>query len=276
MRTTNSAYWALSQLDNINIAEIIEFQSRTFIWRWTTCNQPIVSSGYTYEPFLGGTGNGIEESIDLGIATIDFTVTNSGNDMEPVISANDLDMASIIVHRVHVSTPDCGRMEIFRGKVGDYTFNRAQISGQARNFFNSINVQWPMYTYMDQCTWRFGSAPCGYDTSSITISSTSFPVSSGYRLGAFIDVASKTNGFYEKGRFTFTSGSNSGQTRSVRVHSGTRVEFSHSMPYTISSGDLFSLYPGCRKRLVDDCTSTYNNTRNFNGFPWIPKQENAF
>lgn len=276
MRTTTSAYWALSQQDAVNIAEIIDFTSRTFTWRWTTCNERIVSSGNVYVPFLGGTGNGIEESIDLGIATIDFLVTNSGNDMEPVITANDLDMASIVVRRVHVSTPDAGAMEIYRGKVGDYTLNRDQISGQARNFFNSINVQWPMYTYMDQCAWRFGSAGCGFDTSSITISSTAYPVSSGYRLGAFLNTSSKALGYYEKGRFTFTSGSNSGQTRSVRVHSGTRVEFSHSMPYNISSGDGFSLYPGCRKRLVDDCHSKYNNVRNNLSFPWIPKQENAF
>jgi uncharacterized phage protein (TIGR02218 family) len=260
----------------VNIAELIEFSSRTFTWRWTTSNKNIVSSGYTYVPFLGGTGNGIEESIDLGIATIDFVVTNSGNDMEPVITANDLDMASIIVRRIHVGTPDAGSVEIFRGKVGDYTLNRDQVNGQARNFFNSINVQWPMYTYMDACAWRFGSEGCGFDTSSVTISTTAYPVSSGYRLGAFLNIASREIAYFEKGRFTFTSGSNSGQARSVRVHSGTRVEFSHSMPYTIASGDQFQIYPGCRKRLVDDCTSKYNNDRNFLGFPWIPKQENAF
>jgi len=276
MRTTTSGYWALCQLDTVNIAELITLSGRTQTWRWTTSNQEIVSSTYTFVPFLGGAGNGIEESIDLAIATIDFTLTNSGNDFEPVLIANDLDMATIVVRRVHVSTPDGGTNEIYRGKVGDYSYNRDQISGQARNFFNSINVQWPMYTYMDQCAWRFGSPGCGFNTSSITVSSTVTPVSSGYRIGAVCAMNSLSNGYYERGKFSFISGTNSGLSRSVRVHSGTRIEFSHAFPYNIASGDLFSLYPGCRKRLVDDCTSKYNNTRNALAFPWIPKQENAF
>jgi len=276
MRSTSSAYWYLAQQDNVNIAELIQLTSRTFTWRWTTCNQDIVSSGYTWVPFLGNTGSGIEESIDLAIATIDFTMANSGDDFRAVLEANELDMASIIVRRVHVSTPDGGSVEIYRGKVGDYVFDRNQITGQARNFFNSINVQWPPYTYMDQCAWRFGSTGCGYNTSSVTVSSTARAVTSGYRLGALVDIASKAVGYYDKGRFTFISSVNSGHTRSVRVHSGSRIEFSHAMPYDIVSGSLFELYPGCRKRMIDDCTSKYNNVRNFLGFPWIPKQENAF
>ena len=276
MRSASSAYWNLCQQDAVNVTELITLSSRVYTWRWTTNNADIVSSGFTFVPFPGNTGNGIEEGIDLGIATIDFTIVNSGSDFEPVLQANDLDMASIIVRRVHVSTPDGGSVEIYRGKIGDYTYNRKQISGQARNFFNSINVQWPMYTYMDQCAWRFGSPGCGFNTSSITVSSTMNPVSSGYRLGALCSIASKEINYYEKGRFTFTSGANSGHARSVRVHSGTRIEFSHTVPYNIASGDAFSLYPGCSKRLEADCTSKYNNDRNFLGFPWIPKQENAF
>jgi hypothetical protein len=37
-----------------------------------------------------------------------------------------------------------------------------------------------------------------------------------------------------------------------------------------------AIYPGCRKRLTEDCKSTYNNAENFMGFPWIPIQEQAF
>ena len=276
MRSANSVFWALSQQDNVNIAELIEFSSRFYTWRWTTANQDIVSSGYTYTPMPGGPGGGIEESIDLGISTILFTLTNSGDEFNPVLQANDLDMASVIVRRIHVSTPDAGSIEIYRGKVGDYTFTRDQITGQARNFFNSINVQWPYYTYMDQCAWRFGGVGCGFDTSSITVSSTASPVSSGYRLGAIASIASVAPGYYDRGRFTFTSGANSGCIRTVRVQSGSRIEFSHVVPYDIASGDTFDLFPGCRKRMIDDCTSKYNNVRNFLGFPWIPKQEQAF
>jgi uncharacterized phage protein (TIGR02218 family) len=277
MRDTTSAFWYLAQQDTVVIAELIEFTHSTQMFRWTTSNDKIVSSGYTYIPFAGGTGGGIEESIDLGISTIDFVVINSGNELDPIIQANELDMALMTVRRVHVSTPDGGSIEIYRGKVGDYGVTRQQISGQARNFFNSINIQWPPYTYMDQCAWRFGGAGCGINTTSYTVVSTASPVSSGYRLGANCAINSISNGYYNKGRFTFTSGANSGTARSVRNHTAAGlIEFSHAYPYNISSGDTFSLYPGCSKRLIDDCTSKYNNVRNALAFPWIPKQENAF
>lgn len=276
MRGVSSAYWFLSQQDHVNIAELITLSHRTYTWRWTTSNQEIVSSGEVYTPIVGAAGGGIEESSDLGIATIDFTIVNSGNDFEPILQASELDMANIVIRRVHVSTPDAGTAEIYRGKIGDYTYDRNQISGQARNFFNSINVQWPMYTYMDQCAWRFGSPSCGFNTASITVSSTCSPVIAGGRLAANCAISSVSNGFYLQGRFTFISGANSGHARSVRAHSGTVVEFSHSFPYAISSGDQFALYPGCRKRIIDDCTSKYNNARNALAFPWIPKQEQSF
>jgi uncharacterized phage protein (TIGR02218 family) len=276
MRSVSSAFWLACQQDTVLITELITMTSKNKTWRWAISNDSVISSGYNYIPFPGNTAQGIEEGIDLTIATIDFTITNSGSDFDYLMANNDLEMASVVVKRVLTNSPDLGSVEIYRGKLGDYGYNRDQITGQARNFFNSINIEWPYYTYLDQCAWRFGSPGCGYDTSSVTVSSIVANVSSGYRLGVFVAISSKSPGYYERGRFTLTSGANSGSARSVRTHTGQLIEFSHAYPYPIADGDTFSLYPGCRKRLIDDCTSKFNNAGNFLGFPWIPKQENAF
>jgi hypothetical protein len=37
------------------------------------------------------------------------------------------------------------------------------------------------------------------------------------------------------------------------------------------SGLTLSIHPGCKKRLLEDCKSLYNNDKNFLGFPWIPQ-----
>jgi len=276
MRSVSSAFWLALQQDNIQIAELITLTSKARTWRWAISNDTIVNSGDQYIPFPGNTGKGVEEGIDLTIATIDFTMINSGTDLDYLMSNNDIEMASVLVRRVLTNSPDLGSVEVYRGKLGDYAYNRDEITGQARNFFNSINIEWPYYTYLDQCAWRFGSAGCGYDTSSVTVSSTCSPVTSGDRLNVACAIDPKVPAYYERGRFTFTSGANSGSARAVRVHSGNIISFSHAMPYPVSSGDTFSLYPGCRKRMIDDCTSKYNNAHNFLGFPWIPKPENAF
>lgn len=277
MRSVSSVFWAALQQDGISICELITLTSKARTWRWAISNDIVVNSGQSYVPFPGNTAQGIEEGIDLTIATIDFTIVNSGTELDYLMSNSDLEMADILVRRVLVNSPDYGSVEIYRGKLGDYAYTRDEITAQARNFFNSINIQWPYYTYLDQCAWRFGSEGCGFDTSSVTVSSTCWPLAGGSRLGVNCAIQSQSSGYYDRGRFTFTSGANSGVARAVRIYEGGQtIYFSHAVPFDVASGDSFSLYPGCRKRMIQDCTSKYNNAKNFLGFPWIPKPENAF
>ena len=278
MRDINSAFFSRLQDSNnsINIVELIELQGRTNTWRWTTGNKTVVSSGNSYVPFPGRNEQGMEEGIDLNISVVGFVLSNSGGAFNELLDSNQLDFADITVRRVFVDTPDLGSMIHFTGKLGDYSYDRREISGEARNLFNSANVQWPYYTYMDQCAWRFGSEGCGVDTSSITIGVTT--ILSASRISLVTQTGSLSgygNGYFLKGKATFTNGQNSGEVRSIRAHTGDLLAFSHDLPYDISSGDTLDIYPGCRKRLIEDCTSKYDNSSNFLGFPWIPRQEQA-
>jgi hypothetical protein len=42
------------------------------------------------------------------------------------------------------------------------------------------------------------------------------------------------------------------------------------MPFEVVVGDAYSLLPGCRKRLAEDCRDKFNNVVNFRGFPHVP------
>jgi uncharacterized phage protein (TIGR02218 family) len=280
MRDISSAFFAALQQDTIDVTELITLSTRVQDWRWTTSNQEIVSSGDIYNPFPGQTFKGIEDGVDLGIATIEFFMSNSGGVFDEILQSSGLEGATIEIKRVLVSTPDLDAMNIYKGQIGDYSYNRSNISGQARNIFGGVNIQWPYYTYMDACTWRFGGTGCAFDTSAITIT-TSLQAVSGSRIqvlagsGDFIG-SGYLNGHFDRGRVTFTTGQNSGQIRTVRAHTGDLFNLSHQLPFFTDSGDLIEVFAGCRKRLVADCQSKYNNTSNFLGFPWIPRQENAF
>jgi hypothetical protein len=48
------------------------------------------------------------------------------------------------------------------------------------------------------------------------------------------------------------------------------VEVRIPFPFTISSGDAFTIERACAKT-VADCTSKFNNYTNYGGFPTIPR-----
>jgi len=38
----------------------------------------------------------------------------------------------------------------------------------------------------------------------------------------------------------------------------------------VQVGDVFTIYPGCQKRLQQDCITKFSNGINFGGFPYLP------
>ena len=279
-RNVNSAFFNALQQDAVQITELVTLTSQTKSWYWTSNNGVIVSSGINYVPFPGGTGSGVEESTDLGIAAIDFVFANSGGEFDELLDGQELDMAAVTVERVLTNSPDIDRMAVYAGRLGDYSYDRRQIYGQARDKFDGADIKWPYYTYMDQCSWRFGSTGCGFDTTTI-VASGQLQQSSANKINVLVSSAQLTssgynNGHFDRGRVTVLTGANSGAVRTVRAQTGDLLELSHGLPYDVTSGDFFTLFRGCRKRLVADCTSVFDNSSNFLGFPWIPRQENAF
>lgn len=80
--------------------------------------------------------------------------------------------------------------------------------------------------------------------------------------------------FFDGGLVTFTTGENAQISREVgdftpnSSNDGT-VRLYLRMPYTITVGDLGTIYPGCDKNL-STCKSRFANVVNFRGFPHLP------
>ena len=281
MKTVNSAFWSAMQSDATQMCDLIDLETRVGNFHWTTANQAITytlsGNPTVYEPFPGS-GGGVEESLDMVVATAEFTFANTGEILSALIERGELNAAVVKIGRIHISSPNLGRMDVFHGKIGDNNRNRTTVQGEVRNLWNSLSVRFPQYTYQDRCAWRFGGPGCGYDTSSITISG-SINVSSSNALNFTVAgslLAAQPNGRYDFGRVTITGGVNSGSIRTVRVHTGNLLQLSHALPINSLTGLTFNLFSGCKKRFIEDCASVYNNTQNFLGFPWIPIQEEAF
>jgi uncharacterized phage protein (TIGR02218 family) len=285
MRDINSAFYARLQT-NDQLAEVIDLTTANGqSFHWTTANQAIQSVAssdlVTYNPFPGHTPGGIEESSDLGVSIVDFVVANTGDVFRALMTGGNFSEASLRISRLFPSTPGLGRMVIYDGKIGDYSYNRQAVRGQARNRWQGIAAQFPHYTYQDTCVWRFGGPGCGFNTTSITLSIASGFISADSSDTLTLFFANGTlsnsyaNGRFDFGRLTVTGGVNSGEVRTIRVHTGDAVSLSHPLSINSLAGMSVSIFPGCRKRRIDDCTSLYNNIENFMGFPWIPIQETA-
>lgn len=282
----NTAFYDRMQEDGLRMALLIDLETNGPSFRWTSANDPItytLSGNVTkYEPFPGQTLDGLRRSNDMQVSVIDFIVANTGTLLQDLISGYDLDLATVKIGRVFIDTPDLGRMDLFEGRMADHTYDRNAIAGQVRNRWNSANVSWPYYNYQDKCAWRFGGTGCGFDTSSITLT-----FSSGNLVTASCDqlnitlvsttlAQSYSNGRFDFGRITITDGPNSGHIRTIRSHSGDLLQLSHKLPVNSFSTFDFSIFPGCRKRRIEDCRSLYNNDENFLAWPWIPIQEDGF
>ncbi len=280
MRSVSSVFFEARHQDTVKITELLDVDSNAGNWNWTTNNTQMTSSLQVYDPFPGGTGGGIEESTDLGIATVDFVLANSGGVFDALLDSSQLDRATIRIRRVLSDSADIGHMVIYTGKLGDYSYTRREIRGQARSEFDGASVKWPYYTYLDACVWRFGSVGCGFVTSTI-VASVQIDQSGADKLDVLVGSAGLTtsgyiNGHFDRGRITFLDSVNSGQVRTIRAQSADQIDLSHSLPFAVSSGDSAVIFRGCRKRLIEDCVSVFNNSSNALAFPWIPRPENAF
>lgn len=284
-RNISSLFWAKLQLDGVLLADLIDLTLPNSVqFHWTTANGPITytlsGASTVYVPFVGMTANGIEENIDLGVGVMDMTIANSGSQISNQLLSQDFALASVKIGQVFTDTPDLGRMELYVGKVGDFSYDRMQITAQARNIWKSLNINWPYYTYQDKCVWRFGSVGCGFDATSVTLAINSINVGSSDTLSILLNSGTLSSSYaagrFNLGRATITGGLNNGFVRTIRIHTGDLISLSHYLPYSDLSGLTLSIYPGCQKRLLDDCHSTYNNAKNFLGWPWIPNMEQAF
>lgn len=281
----NTAFWQRLQGDNIDMCELVDLElPNGASFHWTTANQPLtytLSGDLTvYQPFPGAGATGFEDGIDLSVAVIDFVMANTGSVLQGQLLSQDFALGKLNIGEVFTDTPDLGRMPVYNGKIGDFSYNRHELTGQARNLWKSLNIQWPYYTYNDNCGWRFGSKGCGFNTASVTINVTSVVVGSSDVTKLLLPSGTLSNSFadgrFNFGRATITSGTNSGSVRPIMAHTGDLLTLAYPLSNTDLTGIKVSIYPGCNKRIIDDCKSLYNNTKNFFGFWTMPKEGDAY
>jgi len=88
------------------------------------------------------------------------------------------------------------------------------------------------------------------------------------------DNAAFGDGYFNYGKLIFKSGLNDEIFMEVKkfTDSNNRIKLFLPMPFQIEVGDVFQIFAGCDKRLTT-CKTKFNNHINFQGFPYIPGQD---
>jgi uncharacterized phage protein (TIGR02218 family) len=246
---------------------------------FTTLDRPITYDGITYSSSVGISPSSImgKSNLDASNLTIDGWLV-AGN-----ISKNDLQSgyyrkAAITILQVNYEDLTQGHLMHFSGHFGtirtsDSGFS-VDIEGLEEYFEQNIGR-----VFQRNCTTEFCSEQCGLLAADYTETGTVVSISSNNKV--FTSTLTNVNGntivdsWYSNGYLTWSTGLNERFVTKIRnyVLTGNVITLIQPMYYQIQVGDTFSLIAGCSKNFIDDCDARFSNYVNFQGFPFIPTED---
>lgn len=248
--------------------------------RYTSHDQNITWGGNLYQSILIARSQ-IREQVGIEVGQLTVNIGPRSTDLvlgipfTQAVVRGMLDGARCLLLRAFApnwSTPITGTMERFSGKVSEAEPSRFDVQLMIKNDLELLDAKLPRRLYGPGCIHTLFDTSCGKLKASYAVSGAAAgtPTVTSIPTGL-----SNPNGYFSLGTVTFTSGSNSGVTRSVKSYSGGTLVLAAPLPVAPAAGDTFTAYPGCDKQLTT-CVSKFSNRVNFRGHPYIPKPETAY
>jgi len=253
------------------------------VYRWTNGDMDIVSGGNTFIASGPRFSRGkISESAKLEVATLDLTiqcapgVTFLGLPMPLAAINGALDGATLRVERAYMTTygdTSNGTILRFQGAVTSIAPSSTAVKLTVSSDLNRLNLAIPRVVFQPQCSHQVYDAGCALVRASFTVFSS---VSAGSTLTSLPSPLTQADDYFRLGAITITSGPNAGVRRAVSsfLHTSGIVGLAIRLPALCNTGDTFTIWPGCDKKLAT-CTSKFANQARFRGFPFVPKPEAA-
>jgi uncharacterized phage protein (TIGR02218 family) len=129
------------------------------------------------------------------------------------------------------------------------------------------------------CDADLGDGRCGIDLTDAAYRGTgAVAAASDRRRFTVSGLGGFASGWFERGRFVWTSGANAGRAAEVRSHrlagSVVSIELWQPAHHDIAADDAFAVTAGCDK-LFTTCRAKFGNGINFRGFPHMPGNDFA-
>ena len=83
-------------------------------------------------------------------------------------------------------------------------------------------------------------------------------------------ITSLPDNHFQNGAIEFTSGNLAGLKFNIKSSSGSTFTLKEKMLTLPTASDTVTLTVGCKKRIIEDCSTKFDNQLNYQGFPHIP------
>lgn len=167
-----------------------------------------------------------------------------------------------------------GKLHLMGGRMAAAHGDGSQVLITVRDDRELLNTKIPVNLVQPGCRHTLFAPGCTLNSASWAVSGT---VAAGSTVSAVLATLAQAGGWFSLGRIVFTSGINSGNSRSVKLHaagSPAALALIAPLPAAPALGDTFTLYPGCDKQ-QSTCAGKFSNVLNFGGQPYVPQPETA-
>ncbi len=248
----------------------------------------VYTAGGTTGPFFDRTDNKakMHQKVGVQVDTLSFDVIPGGSQVQgtsflSAVRQGIFDGATMVYSGAYWpkgswTSPviPTGTIDKFEGLVAEVDVGRSLATFTVNSFLDLLNQNMPRNLFQSGCVNTLFDASCTLSQSSFLTTGTA---SSGSTASVIHATLSQASGYFNLGKITFTSGVNSGVSRSIGLYTnGSPSVVSLSMPFpnAPTAGDTFDIFPGCDKTQLT-CGNKFNNLTHFRGFPFIPEVSTA-
>ncbi|HZQ25264.1 MAG TPA: DUF2163 domain-containing protein [Terriglobales bacterium] len=227
-------------------------------------------SGYVYEAAIGISPTAIENKSDLSSDNQEVTCFIDSE----TIKNSDLrfgiwDGCDVEIRLVNYNDLTMGEVKLRKGTLGNLSWKSALLTAELLGLGNMLQQNLGR-SYGAPCDAELGDSRCQATVPTHTgVIATSV---SSHEITASGGTLNLTDGYYDDGVMTYTSGVNNGLSNQIDHWDGTTLTLKLQQFSAPSAGDTFTISPGC-KHDPTDCRVKFGNFVNYQGFPTMPGQD---
>lgn len=234
----------------------------------TTCAHNLLINGELYLSRDGVNPTAIENQADASVPNSEINGTlNTDFATEEDIVGGLWDGASVLIFEVNYRELSQGILILQSGTLGDVSVGRQAFKAEVRGLAQFLQ-QTVGEVYTKTCTANLGDERCKVDVEALRISGTVASVVS--RQEFTTDTVGYPADYFGAGVIIWTTGENAGFSMEINAYNSPAFALNLPMPFNVAAGDAYTVIPGCRKRLIEDCKTKFANILNFRGFPYVP------
>ena len=238
------------------------------VYAYTSHDVDAVISGVTYRA-SGLIDSAFESGDSLAVDNLALTTLDDG----AIFAREDVigglwQNAAVYFFRYNWANLADGVEPLTAGTIGEVQMMQGQVRAEVRGL--QQDLQQPVGIVSSKtCRARLGDGACTVNLTSFTHNGTVTGVTNTRVFTA--SALTQAADYFGDGLIEWLTGNNAGIKQKVKTHAtGGVFTLALPMPSAIQTGDTFRAIAGCRKRLMQDCKTKFNNVLNFQGEPHRP------